>query len=179
MALLRFLSPRASVSLDGVGVWSCSVALIQAVKTKPTVASLAKSLGVSRQRLEQHLDKPNAPALDNVAAWKKFLIIKGDKNIPLEKQEELADKILCLKAEQARVWKVRADEAEGKTIDIELVHKTCARAMSALFAGLEYMIADLPPKLKGLEAIEIHGKLEAAVRKMQSDFKTELEEMVK
>jgi hypothetical protein len=142
-------------------------------KSKPqTLAQLAKVLGVSRQLLNAHRRKPDAPKLSDVDGWIVWLSANGrDGSAPPELRKLIAaERLAILKETKARLARENAREA-GELMPVADAKRFNAEAWSFIFDRLEHLCLEKPPALAGRTAIEIFEQLSEFKEKMRRDAK--------
>jgi hypothetical protein len=145
----------------------------QSIKSKPqTFAQLAEVLGVSRQLLNAHRKKSDAPKMSDVAGWVAYLAAHGrEGSAPPELREAIAKARLAILRETQAKLKRENDVAAKLLMPVADAKRHNAEAWSFIFDRLEHLCLEKPPTLAGRTAIEIFEQLTAFKEKMRTDAK--------
>lgn len=141
-------------------------------KTKKpiTQSQLARKLGVHRQVISRHVKHdPDAPALHDVDGWMEYLAAKGrEGSLPLEMRKKIGEQKL-------RLLRAQADKAEDEKAERrkELLPSADVNAILTelilihFWGTYDRLTQELPPRLAGLSADEIHTVLRMEKQKLK------------
>jgi hypothetical protein len=133
---------------------------------KMTQNKLAKTLGISRQSLWNHIKRRNgAPPVDDLEGWRTYLAAVGRTGSAPTKElrEQIARQKLGI-LKETRHSKARENRIQdGEVLEAVKVNTFIRNLISLLFAELDRMIGDLPTVLKGKDELAIEQ--ECAKRK--------------
>jgi hypothetical protein len=150
-------------------------------KKKQTKSGLAKMLGVSRQLIGRHADKPDAPALDDLAGWTEYLAAMGrEGSMPKEFRKDIAEqRIRLLRAQSERL------ELENAETRKEFIPRTDARhfmrvlVTDLMFGELQRLCDEWPVKLRGKTTEQIDAECAAQLDKVRDSLTSRLEGWIK
>lgn len=148
-------------------------------KAKFTKSALADALGISRQALNVHLKSPDAPPIDDVAAWQVLLAAKGRiGSAPKELRHEIArERLEILKETKAKLARENA-VANAELMPVADAKRQNFSAWSFVFNELERLEREQPPALAGLTAVEIGERLHVFTERMRTEAKAKFEKPV-
>ena len=147
---------------------------------KPTQASLARQLGVSRQLVSAHFKDPDAPKLDDVSGWAAFFAARGRSgSAPPELRAKLAQARLDILKEQKRRMARENSIGDKKMMLISDAQQQAAFACGYFFSELERAERELPPGLAGRSAVDIYKHLHGFIEALRRNAKAKFEEVGK
>jgi len=128
---------------------------------KPTVARLASILGCSRQVIENHIKRGNAPKLDDVPGWTAHLAahgrVGGQADGDLKKQIAV-ERLAILRETRAKLERDN-EQSRGELISFASARQQAVLGAQKYFDCLDSMTMELPQQLAGLDPVAIHKKL--------------------
>lgn len=147
------------------------------VKSPKTLSELAEVLGVSRQLLNAHRKKPDAPKLGDVSGWTTWLAQHGrEGSAPPQLREAIAKERLKILRETDRKLKRENDVASGLLMERAEAKRENAKAWAFIFEQLENRLCNqLPPILAGRSAVEIFEQLSEFKELMRKTAKEKFE----
>ena len=133
--------------------------------SKPTIKTIAETLGVSTRRVTE-LKSHGMPCHSISAAieWRKKQAAKRAGKT--DSAEELRQRRIGLLRQQERRAKLEADQAEGKLIPIDDTEASIFACTMAAKMAFWDLLGVLPPQLAGLSEIPICQILEANFRRI-------------
>jgi len=151
----------------------------QKPKQPSTIAALARVLGISRQALGRHVQKPAAPGLGNVSGWQEYLAAHGRAgSAPPELRRKIAAQRLRLLRAMVAKAERENQKAAGQTLDKGEVQFALSKGTNLLFSGLDRLAnVQWPASLKGCGEAEISALTLADVEKLKDDFRDALEKL--
>jgi hypothetical protein len=150
----------------------------QSTKGKPqTFAQLAEVLGVSRQLLNAHRKKSDAPKMSDVAGWVAYLAAHGrEGSAPPELREAIAKARLAILRETQAKLKRENDTAAGLLMERAEARRENASAWAHVFEMIDRRLCnEYPPMLAGCEAVPIFEKLCAFREELRRNCKDRFE----
>jgi hypothetical protein len=144
-----------------------------------TVAALAKALEFSRPAVAEWAKRPDAPALGDVAAWKRYVAahnlgVVGNRVSP-ERELTLQE----LNKVKLRLGQLEVARREGRAVlrsDMDALHHAIfTRQMAVLSAAL---VSEYPGKVVGRTAAEIRVYGEQLRDRVCSIFTRDVEQWV-
>ena len=119
-------------------------------KSKLTKSALADALGITRQALQGHLKKPDAPPIADIEGWQVYLAAHGRiGTAPADLRREIsAERLAILKATREKLDRANLIEA-GELISFAEASRQAAEAVHLIFSELRADSNELPPQLVG------------------------------
>lgn len=139
-------------------------------------AELARKLGVARQRITANRNKPNAPALDDVNGWRKFLDETSRNGAVVEPKlaAQIAAQNLRIKKAQAEKSELENKVRRGEVVDAADIRKVASGALSFLFGEHDRLRQTLPALLKGRSEVEIYAEYDRELKKIEDGLRNRL-----
>ena len=136
-----------------------------------TKSALADSLGISRQALNVHLKKPDAPKIADLAGWQIYLAANGRiGTAPADLRREIsAERLAILRATREKLDRANSIEA-GEMMLAADACRQAAEAMALVFADMERDANELPPQVAGLDAISVFKILKNRIARHHADW---------
>lgn len=133
---------------------------------------LAKILGITKEALNRHVHKPDAPAIGDVDGWFEFLAAHGRSGTS---SQELRSEVA---AERLRLAKWQADRAEreervarGELVPRGTVLAGLKEGVGHLFAVLDRVLCnEMPPSIEGLDVLQIRLRVAAELERAKSEL---------
>jgi hypothetical protein len=140
-------------------------------KSKLTKSALADSLGISRQALNVHLRKPDAPRIADLEGWQVYLAANGRiGTAPADLRREIsAERLAILRATREKLDRANSIEA-GEMMLAADACRQAAEAMALVFADMERDANELPPQVAGLDAISVFKILKSRIARHHADW---------
>jgi hypothetical protein len=144
-----------------------------------TQSELATKLGVARQLISYHRKKPGAPKLNDLEAWREFLIAEGrDSGLPPELRRQLAKERLRLIREQADKLEDEKALRRREVINFNLVRQFIRDLVAnCFFSELERLSNEFPVSLKGCDELAIKKECDRQIAVIVEKLKKKLREM--
>lgn len=141
-------------------------------KTKFTKSALADALGISRQALNVHLKSPDAPPVDDIAAWQILLAERGRiGSAPAELRAAIAaERLKILQETSAKLARENA-VAAGELGSVAEFKRQATCAIGEVFSELERHARENPPVFAGRSAVEISERMEADVKTIKNNLR--------
>jgi len=139
---------------------------------KLTKSALADSLGISRQALNVHLKKPDAPPIADIAGWQVFLAAHGRiGTAPADLRREIsAERLAILRATREKLDRANKIEA-GELISFAEASRQAAEAMALVFSDIIRDANELPPQLVGHnDPVAVYKILNGRIEKHRADW---------
>ena len=140
---------------------------------------MANKLGVSRQLLAAHTKKPDAPKLDDVAAWETYLAMHGrEGSAPPELRRKIAEQRLRLLTTLAEREAIKLARERDETLTKGDVGFAISRGMALFFSALDRLVhCEAPPNLKGKTEREIETFLADYAERMKRELRESLSKL--
>jgi hypothetical protein len=144
-------------------------------KGKTTKSSLADALGISRQALNVHLKSPDAPPVEDLAAWQVYLAAHGRiGSAPAELRHEIAaERLAILKETRAKIARENKIAA-GELILAADVILQCNQAGGFFCAELDRWAREFPPLAAGRDCAQIAQLLDIQIERTRAELKVKL-----
>jgi hypothetical protein len=141
----------------------------QPKQPKISKADFARSIGITPQNLNYHIQSGKAPPVGDVNAWAVYLAGEGrDATLPKKLREAIANARLQLLNETIRKTKMENELKDGALIEFEYVAKFIRHFNGTLYFGeLQRLAAEFPASLKGKNELEIKVEVEAQIERIK------------
>ena len=143
-----------------------------------TKTALAQALGISRQALNRHASKPDAPPIDDLAAWDLYLAAEGREGTG-HLRERISEQRLKFMTAAAEREQIRLNKDKAAFIPKDTLAFVLARGTGALFSALDrYANVDWPVNLKGLDQAGICARVKSDIETIKNNFRAELQALL-
>jgi hypothetical protein len=144
-------------------------------KGKTTKSSLADALGISRQALNVHLKSPDAPPVEDLAAWQVYLAAHGRiGSAPAELRHEIAaERLAILKETRAKLARENEVEAGALILAADVILQ-CNQAGGFFCAELDRWAREFPPLAAGRDCAQIAQLLDIQIERTRAELKAKL-----
>ena len=137
-----------------------------------TKSALADSLGISRQALNVHLKKPDAPKIADLAGWQIYLAANGRiGTAPADLRREIsAERLAILRANREKLERDNK-VAAGEMMLAADACRQAAEAMALVFSDIIRDANELPPQLVGHnDPVAVYKILNGRIEKHRADW---------
>ena len=141
-------------------------------KSKLTKSALAAALGITRQALNVHIKKPDAPCLADLEGWQVYLAANGRiGTAPADLRREIsAERLAILRATRKKLDRTNLIET-NELISFAEASRQAAAAVHLIFSDLQADSNELPPQLVGLnDPVQIFKILTSRLEKHRASW---------